>query len=133
MGNSKEKPENVEHVSSGREGDVPTKSLAPIMRSREDDLGIWQCVLRFKNVSLIAMAAAFSASLDGYRRSLRDDKAPEMRTDRNQAEINLNGGIVSNKGFIRQMASPGTSIIAGKYISAWGGIQSAGQTVGQIV
>jgi MFS family permease len=45
----------------------------------------------------------------------------------------LNGGIVSNKGFIRQMASPGTSIIAGKYISAWGGIQSAGQTVGQIV
>ena len=48
-------------------------------------------------------------------------------------EINLNGGIVSNKGFIQQMASPGTSIIAGKYISAWGGIQSAGQTVGQIV
>lgn len=48
-------------------------------------------------------------------------------------EINLNGGIVSNKGFIRQMASPGTSIIAGKYISAWGGVQSAGQTVGQIV
>ena len=48
-------------------------------------------------------------------------------------EINLNAGIVSNKGFIRQMASPGTSIIAGKYISAWGGIQSAGQTVGQVV
>jgi hypothetical protein len=48
-------------------------------------------------------------------------------------EINLNGGIVSNKGFIQQMASPGTSIIAGKYISAWGGIQSAGQTLGQIV
>mgnify|MGYP002717876585 FL=1 len=49
------------------------------------------------------------------------------------AEINLNAGIVSNKGFIRQMASPGTSIIAGKYISAWGGVQSAGQTVGQVV
>lgn len=48
-------------------------------------------------------------------------------------EINLNAGIVSNKGFIQQMASPGTSIIAGKYISAWGGVQSAGQTVGQIV
>lgn len=48
-------------------------------------------------------------------------------------EINLNGGIVSNKGFIQQMASPGTSIIAGKYISAWGGVQSAGQTIGQIV
>lgn len=31
------------------------------------------------------------------------------------------------------MASPGISIIAGKYISAWGGVQSAGQTIGQIV
>lgn len=48
-------------------------------------------------------------------------------------EINLNGGIVSNKGFIKQMAKEGTTIIDGKYISAWGGIQSAGQTVGQIV
>lgn len=48
-------------------------------------------------------------------------------------EINLNAGIVSNKGFIKQMASPGTTIIAGQYVSAWGGIQSAGQTLGQIV
>lgn len=31
------------------------------------------------------------------------------------------------------MANPETSIIDGKYIAAWGGIQSAGQTVGQIV
>jgi len=31
------------------------------------------------------------------------------------------------------MASPGTVIIAGKYVSAWGGIQSAGQFVGQVV
>jgi SP family general alpha glucoside:H+ symporter-like MFS transporter len=48
-------------------------------------------------------------------------------------EINLNTGIVSNKGFIRQMASPGTTIIDGKYVAAWGGIQSTGQTLGQIV
>lgn len=50
-----------------------------------------------------------------------------------QTEINLNGGIVSNKGFIRQFANPETLIIEGKYVSAWGGIQSAGQAVGQIV
>jgi hypothetical protein len=48
-------------------------------------------------------------------------------------EINLNGGIVANKGFIRQMATPGTKIINSKYVSAWGGIQAAGQTIGQIV
>jgi hypothetical protein len=50
-----------------------------------------------------------------------------------RSEINLNGGIVANKGFIRQMAGPNTTVIAGSYISAWGGIQSAGQTIGQIV
>lgn len=48
-------------------------------------------------------------------------------------EINLNGGVVSNKGFIWQMAHPGLTIIDGTYIAAWGGIQSAGQALGQIV
>jgi hypothetical protein len=48
-------------------------------------------------------------------------------------EINLNGGIIANKGFIKQFAAPGTTVILGKYISAWGGIQSAGQFVGQVV
>jgi hypothetical protein len=51
----------------------------------------------------------------------------------NGVEINLNGGVVSNKGFIRQMTNPEETIIEGKYVSAWGGIQSAGQTIGQIV
>lgn len=31
------------------------------------------------------------------------------------------------------MAGPGTKVIPGKYVSAWGGIQSAGQTLGQMV
>ncbi|KAM5354076.1 hypothetical protein ACJ41O_000726 [Fusarium nematophilum] len=86
----------------------------PVMRSKFDDLSVWQSMRRYKHVGLIAMTAAFCASLDGY-------------------QINLNGGIVSNKGFIRQFSSAGTTIIAGKYISAWGGIQSAGQTVGQVL
>ncbi|KUJ10532.1 general substrate transporter, partial [Mollisia scopiformis] len=83
------------------------------MRLKSDDLGIWESVGRHKYITFVGMAAAFSASLDGY-------------------QISLNGGIVSNKGFIRQFASPGTKIILGKYVSAWGGIQSAGQTIGQI-
>lgn len=85
-----------------------------VLRSSLDDLSVWQSISRFKRVGSIAMIAAFSAALDGY-------------------QINLNGGIVSNKGFIRQFATTGTTIIDGKYISAWGGIQSAGQTIGQIV
>jgi hypothetical protein len=67
---SKETPENIENVSPDQRDEMPTKNMGPIMRSREDDLGIWQCVLRFKTVSLIAMTAAFSASLDGYRKLL---------------------------------------------------------------
>lgn len=67
---SKDNVENIEDASN--QGDaMPTKSMGPIMRSREDDLGVWQCVRRFKTVSLIAMTAAFSASLDGYRKILR--------------------------------------------------------------
>jgi SP family general alpha glucoside:H+ symporter-like MFS transporter len=67
---SKENVENIEDLSPNQRDEMPTKSMGPIMRSREDDLGVWQCVLRFKTVSLIAMTAAFSASLDGYRKPL---------------------------------------------------------------
>lgn len=61
--------ETIENASPDRREDLPIKTMAPIMRSGEDDLGIWQSVRRFRTVSLIAMAAAFSASLDGYRTS----------------------------------------------------------------
>lgn len=67
---SKANVENIEDASSNQGDAMPTKSMGPIMRSREDDLGVWQCVRRFKKVSLIAMTAAFSASLDGYRKIL---------------------------------------------------------------
>ncbi|KXL47851.1 hypothetical protein M433DRAFT_73034 [Acidomyces richmondensis BFW] len=83
------------------------------MRSQEDDLSVWETAKRYRLVVALGMATAFSASLDGY-------------------QINLNGGIVSNKGFIKQMATSGTKIIDSKYVSAWGGTQSAGQFIGQI-
>lgn len=49
--------------------DVPpgTKGGMLVMRSQEDDLSIWQSVRRYWRVGYIAMLAAFSASLDGYR------------------------------------------------------------------
>ncbi|KAL4746877.1 hypothetical protein BDW72DRAFT_206984 [Aspergillus terricola var. indicus] len=105
--------EKVEETTTV-EKDETTGKGQPLMRSELDNLSIWESLRRYKVVTMIAMVAAFSASLDGY-------------------QINLNGGIVSNKGFIRQMTSPETSIIEGKYVSAWSGIQSAGQTVGQIL
>ncbi|GIJ90475.1 hypothetical protein Asppvi_009430 [Aspergillus pseudoviridinutans] len=111
---AKAQVDNVEHSHPAEMDSATGKEAAPLMRCKEDDLTVWQSVRRYRMVAVIAMAAAFSASLDGY-------------------QINLNGGIVSNKGFIRQMATSDTAIIAGKYIAAWGGIQSTGQTIGQIL
>ncbi|KAH6898009.1 general substrate transporter [Thelonectria olida] len=115
MESKKDQGENIGQSATVEEmHQTISRGGVPLMRSQEDDLGVWQTVRRYKLLGFIAMSAAFSASLDGY-------------------QINLNGGIVSNKGFIRQMADKETSIIKGKYISAWGGIQSAGQAVGQIL
>lgn len=46
------------------------KAQAQQMLTKSDDLPIWESVKRYKLVSLLAMVAAFSASLDGYRKSL---------------------------------------------------------------
>ncbi|WWC89683.1 uncharacterized protein L201_004608 [Kwoniella dendrophila CBS 6074] len=83
------------------------------MKSRYDELGIWAAVKQNRYITGVAMAAAFAASLEGY-------------------QINLNGGIVSNKGFIKLMPRDSEGAILGKYVSAWGGIQSTGQTLGQV-
>ncbi|KAH7093519.1 general substrate transporter [Paraphoma chrysanthemicola] len=112
MTDHKTEHDNIEHAAPNEEWDQPAKG-GPAMRTQADELSIGRSLLSNKLLGVIAMAAAFSAALDGY-------------------QVNLNGGIVSNKGFIRQMATPGTKVIKGKYISAWGGIQSAGQFVGQV-
>lgn len=44
----------------------------------------------------------------------------------------FNGSIVSNKGFIRQFAPPGTIILDAKWVSAWGGTASSAQFLAQV-
>lgn len=39
------------------------------MRTRADDLGVWESVKRYKLITAVGMAAAFAASMDGYRES----------------------------------------------------------------
>lgn len=48
---------------------IPTKDENPLMRSKADDLSVWQTATRFKRVGFMAMAAAFCAALDGYRKT----------------------------------------------------------------
>lgn len=59
--------ETVEHAATAEDMPSASKGTAPLMRSGLDDLSVWQSVRRYKKVAVIAMFAAFSASLDGYR------------------------------------------------------------------
>lgn len=66
---SKPMSENIEHAITTKEMETQIeKGKTPVMRTKEDDLGVWQSVRRYKWVSTLAMIAAFSASLDGYRK-----------------------------------------------------------------
>ena len=66
-----QKENEIQAVEMQEQRDEPTQdAVGPLMRSKEDSLGIWRTVLRHKRVGLIAMTAAFCASLDGYRESL---------------------------------------------------------------
>ena len=49
------------------------KGQPVLMKSVLDKVGVWQAVKTYKRVSLICMAAAFSASLDGYRELFQYD------------------------------------------------------------
>jgi MFS transporter, SP family, general alpha glucoside:H+ symporter len=45
----------------------PIKGCGPVMRSKEDELTVWQSAVRHRVVGCIAMTASFCAALDGYR------------------------------------------------------------------
>lgn len=62
--------EMIEHSTAINDRAAPTsKGGAPLMRSKADDLTVWESVRVYKRVGLIAMTAAFCASLDGYRKA----------------------------------------------------------------
>lgn len=71
MGTSKTNIEAIEHAAAEQRPTTPSKPEGPVMRSQVDDISVWKTARQFKVASLIAMTAAFSASLDGYRKSSR--------------------------------------------------------------
>lgn len=64
---AKAQDERVERVITEEEHRGISKGDHALMRSKVDDLSVWESLRRFKLVAGIAMIAAFSASLDGYR------------------------------------------------------------------
>ena len=65
-------------------GPTPEGGLR-LMRAKEDDFTVWQSVQRHKRVGAIAMAAAFCASLDGYRKVSSILLLEESAADREHA------------------------------------------------
>jgi hypothetical protein len=69
--------DDVLHVESNRRDIVAeidqalAKGQPVLMKSSLDKMSVWQAAMAYKRVSLMCMAAAFSASLDGYRESRR--------------------------------------------------------------
>ena len=61
--------EMVEAATTTEEQMPTSKGEVPLMRSKADELSVWQSALAFKRVGLIAMTAAFCAALDGYRKT----------------------------------------------------------------
>ena len=61
------------------EENVDEKVAPPAMRSASDDLSVWEAVKRYQLITLVGMAAAFSASLDGYRESHLPARIPPVQ------------------------------------------------------
>jgi hypothetical protein len=68
MGQDKAQSETVKHDKDTTCPEISKHE--PVMRSALDDISIWASLSRYKVVTMIAMAAAFSAALDGYRETL---------------------------------------------------------------
>jgi hypothetical protein len=98
------------------------------LKSQFDDLTAWQALKTFKVVSLYCCAAAFSAATDGYQASRPCLKflASILSTAHPiWLQININGNILANKGFIRQFGTTTDSTGAQILDAAWSKRSSA--------
>lgn len=97
------------------------------MRSRADGLSVWQSAGQFKMASLIAMIAAFGASLDGYRKLSRRYLLGWGSTDRSARKSTSTAALSQTRVSSNKWLSNVTTIIQDKYTSACGGIETAGR------
>ncbi|WWD20939.1 hypothetical protein CI109_105417 [Kwoniella shandongensis] len=94
-----------------KEAEAIDKGIDVQLKSSHDTKGVLQSVSLFKKTIAICVAAGFCAATDGYQNQMISS-------------------IVANKGFIAQFAEGGTKLKP-EHVSAFGGIFSAGQVVGQ--
>lgn len=84
------------------------------LKSEFDGLSRWQAIKTFKVAAFICAICAFSAATDG-------GSLVQRVADLVGYQSQLNGSIVSNKGFIKQMTHGGTALDA-TWVSSFGGV-----------
>ncbi|WVQ84236.1 hypothetical protein IAT38_006388 [Cryptococcus sp. DSM 104549] len=91
---------------------------APVLKSDLDQLSNWETVKRFRKAIFICNLLCIAAAADGY-------------------QINLNGNIIANTGFINQVGelnhTTGKHALAISSTALWGALQSLGQLAGMVL
>ncbi|OWZ61036.1 hypothetical protein AYX15_06740 [Cryptococcus neoformans] len=91
---------------------------APILKSDLDTLTAWQTVKRFWKAIILCNLLCIAAAADGY-------------------QINLNGNIIANTGFINRVGQldpeTGKYVLTSSSTALWGALQSLGQLTGMVL
>ncbi|KAH7143416.1 general substrate transporter [Dactylonectria macrodidyma] len=86
------------------------------LKSGHDKLGLRASTWRFRKAVLVCNLICIAAACDGF-------------------QINLNGNIIANQGFINHIGFPnaeGVYALKAQYIALWGALQSLGQIIGML-
>ncbi|KAK8850771.1 hypothetical protein IAR55_004691 [Kwoniella newhampshirensis] len=102
--------DQTEHV------ELTKGDLAPALKSNFDELGLLATAWKFRKAVMVSTLMCVAAACDGY-------------------QINLNGNIIANSGFTRQVGfknSKGVYVLNANNTALWGALQSLGQLVGML-
>ncbi|CAK7198021.1 hypothetical protein SEUCBS139899_000677 [Sporothrix eucalyptigena] len=112
------KTDTIVQMVEGHEMTGTFDKAGPVaLKSDYDQLGLRATAWRFKKAVLICNLLCIAAACDGY-------------------QINLNGNIIANQGFINKIGFPndaGVYSLKAQYTSLWGALQSLGQIIGMLM
>ncbi|KAL2801991.1 hypothetical protein BJX63DRAFT_438303 [Aspergillus granulosus] len=106
----------IQHVEDNKNCEA-AKSGGILLKSRNDNLGLWQTVWTFRRAVLVCNLLCIAAAADGY-------------------QINLNGNIIANDGFTNKLGflnDEGKMTLDANHTALWGAMQSLGQLLGMIL
>ncbi|KAL4876472.1 MFS general substrate transporter [Aspergillus karnatakaensis] len=111
---AQKRPDATQHVE---DPEYPEKSNGVLLKSSNDNLGLWKTVWTFRRAVIVCNLLCIAAAADGY-------------------QINLNGNIIANDGFTNRLGflnDEGVMTLNANHTALWGAMQSLGQLLGMIL